>query len=139
MAMVVRLAHVCIESNDLEATEAFYGYLGIGRKFEFRNKQNELIGMYLDFGNDTYMEIIKVRAPRPEGTVRHFAIEVEDVQAVRQTLIANGVEVTEKELGADHTWMVTCHDPNGIFIELQEYTENSLQKNGGVCEIDYRP
>ena len=40
--MIVRLAHVCIHSNDLAATESFYGYLGIDRKFEFRNLQHEL-------------------------------------------------------------------------------------------------
>ena len=65
--MIVRLAHVCIESNDLAATESFYSHLGIDRKFEFRNLQNELIGMYLEFGNDTYFEIIKVKEPRKEG------------------------------------------------------------------------
>jgi catechol 2,3-dioxygenase-like lactoylglutathione lyase family enzyme len=137
--MIVRLAHVCIESDDLAATESFYGYLGIDRKFEFRNKQNELIGMYLDFGNDTFFEIIKVKEPRKEGIIRHFAIEVENVEAVRKTLLGKGVEVSEKELGVDHTWMVTCHDPNGIFIEFHEYTNNSLQKTGGSCEIDYQP
>jgi catechol 2,3-dioxygenase-like lactoylglutathione lyase family enzyme len=137
--MIVRLAHVCIETEDLDVTEAFYGYLGIKRKFEFRNKADELVGMYLDFGGDTYMEVIKVRKPRPEGTVRHFAIEVESVDEVRAVLLGNGVEVSEREMGADHTLMVTCHDPNGIFIELQEYTVNSLQKNGGRCEVDYQP
>lgn len=137
--MIVQLAHVCIESNDLEATETFYGYLGIKRQFEFRNKQNELIGMYLAFGNNTYFEIIKVRELRPEGIVRHFAIEVEDVEEVRETLIRHGVEVTPKELGGDNAWMVTCHDPNGIFIEFHQYTPESMQKIGGTCVIDYQP
>ena len=137
--MIVRLAHVCIESADLAATESFYGYLGIERKFEFRNKQDELIGMYLDFGNDTYFEIVKVRESRKEGIISHFAIEVEDVLAVRETLLEKGVEVTEKRLGGDNTWMVTCHDPNGIFIEFHEYTKDSMQKIGGTCVIDYTP
>ncbi len=137
--MIVRLAHVCIESDDLESTESFYSYLGIDRKFEFRNRQNELIGMYLDIGHDTYLEIIKVSEPCKDGIVRHFAIEVEAVDAVRKTLLEKGVEVSEKKLGVDHTWMVTCHDPNGIFIEFHEYTKRSLQKAGGSCEIDYRP
>ena len=137
--MVVRLAHVCIESDDLEATEAFYGYLGINRKFEFRNLQNELIGMYLAFGNDTYIEIVKVSEHKKQGTVAHFAIEVDDVAAVRDTLMSKGVEVTDKHLGGDDTWMVTCHDPNDIFIEFHEYTAQSMQKIGGTCVIDYKP
>ncbi len=137
--MIVRLAHVCIESDDLAATEAFYGYLGINRIFDFRNLENELIGMYLEFGNNTYFEIVKVSERKKQGIISHFAIEVEDVEAVRNTLVGKGVEVTEKRLGGDNTWMVTCHDPNGIFIEFHEYTAESMQKIGGTCVIDYKP
>jgi len=120
--MIVKLAHVCIHSDDLPATEAFYGYLGINRTFEFRNLENELIGMYLEFGDNTYIEIVKVSEREKQGIINHFAIEVEDVEAVHNTLVGKGVEVTEKRLGGDNTWMVTCHDPNGIFIEFHEYT-----------------
>lgn len=137
--MVVRLAHVCIESDDLPATEAFYGYLGIKRTFEFRNLEDELIGMYMAFGNDTYIEIVKVAERKEQGIISHFAIEVEDVEAVRNTLVGKGVDVTEKRLGGDNTWMVTCHDPNGIFLEFHEYTVESMQKIGGTCVIDYKP
>jgi len=49
------------------------------------------------------------------------------------------ITVTEKKLGVDHTWMATCHDPNGIFIEFHQYTEDSLQLRGGSCCIDYKP
>ena len=137
--MIVRLAHVCIESDDLAATEAFYGYLGIKRKFEFRNLEEELIGMYLEFGNNTYFEIVKVSERKKQGIISHFAIEVEDVESVRNALVSKGVEVTEKRLGGDNTWMVTCHDPNGIFIEFHEYSKDSMQKIGGTCVIDYKP
>lgn len=137
--MVVRLAHVCIETDNFPATEEFYGYLDINRQFEFRNKQKELVGVYLSFGNDTYIEIIKVKNPRKEGNIRHFAIEVEDVDATRELLMLKGVKVTEKIMGSDYTLMVTCHDPNGNFIEFHQYTDKSLQKNGGVCEVDYIP
>lgn len=137
--MIVRLAHVCIESDDLPATEAFYGYLGIKRTFEFRNLEDELIGMYMAFGNDTYIEIVKVAERKKQGIISHFAIEVEDVEAVRNTLVGKGVEVTEKRLGGDNTWMVTCHDPNGIFLEFHEYSAESMQKIGGTCVIDYKP
>ena len=41
LMMVVRLAHVCIETDDFGPTEEFYAHLGIHRQFEFRNKQEE--------------------------------------------------------------------------------------------------
>ena len=123
--MVVRLAHVCIETDDFGPTEEFYSYLGINRQFEFRNKQNELVGVYLNIGETTYIEIIKVKEPKSEGNMRHFALQVEDVDATRELLMSKGVEVTEKELGIDHTLMVTCQDPNDNFIEFHQYTDKS--------------
>lgn len=137
--MIVRLAHVCIETTDLETTENFYTALGAARQFEFRNKRGVLVGMYLYFGENSYIEVIKVSEVRTEGAVRHFALEVEDVNRVYNILIERGVQATEATLESDHTLMVTCHDPNGIFIELQQYTANSMQKVGGVCEVDYEP
>ncbi len=137
--MIVRLAHVCIETNDLKATETFYTALGAKRQFEFRNKHGELVGMYLYFGENSYIEVIKVSEVRIEGAVRHFALEVEDVNEVYEVLVEHGVEASPATLESDHTLMVTCHDPNGIFIELQQYTADSMQIVGGVCEVDYEP
>ena len=137
--MLVRLAHVCIETTDLEASEAFYSTLGATRRFEFRNLQKTLIGMYMYFGEDSFIELVLVAEPRPEGAVNHFALQVSDADAAAAQLVAAGIEVTDKELGVDHTWMVTCRDPNGIFIELHQYTDRSLQHQGGTCCIDYTP
>lgn len=140
MSAVVRLAHVCIESVDLEASEAFYALLGARRQFEFRNVQDELVGMYLCFGESTFIEIVKINElKRDGGAIVHFALEVEDVSVAAGILAAGGVEVSDSALGVDHTWMVTCHDPSGIFIELHQYTRRSLQKTGGMCRIDYTP
>ncbi len=136
--MVIRLAHVCIETTDLAATERFYQLLGATRQFEFRNFQDELIGMYLYFGEDTFIEIVLIGSTKPEGgALVHFALEVEDIDSLVETLTDAGVTMSKKELGVDHTWMATCHDPNGIFIELHQYTQHSLQKKGGMCRIDY--
>ena len=137
--MGVRLAHVCFETDDLEATEAFYNILGIERRFEFRNLQDELVGFYLAFDNQSYIEVIKVSEPAKSGVIRHFAIEVDDVDDAYNKLQNAGIEVTEKEFAGDNQWMITCHDPNGIFIELQQYTDASMQLVGGRCEVDYRP
>ena len=84
--MKTGLAHVCIEVRDLEATEAFYNVLGLRRQFEFRNLQGELVGFYLAFPNRTYIEVIKVPTAGGEGNIRHFAIEVDDVDGLYQGL-----------------------------------------------------
>lgn len=137
--MIRGLAHVCIETCDLEATEKFYGILGIERKFEFRNLQDELIGMYLAIDAHNFIELVKILEPKGEGSLAHFAFEVESVDQVYDELHRCDIAVTEKKMGVDHTWMVTCHDPNGIFVEFHQYTEGSLQFRGGSCCIDYKP
>ncbi len=137
--MLTNLAHVCIETNDLEKTETFYRILSLKRQFDFKNLQGELVAFYLAFTNNTYVEVIKTTKPKQPGLIRHFAIEVDDIDAAHQTLLEHGIDVTEKELGIDNTWMITCTDPNGVFIELHEYTADSLQLVGGVCEVDYTP
>ena len=136
---LTRLAHVCIETTQLEETEAFYRKLGARRQFEFRNLEDELIGLYLRLGEDTYLELVAVGSPRPEGALAHFALQVSDIDLARSQLLAAGVDISEKELGVDHTWMITCRDPNGVFIELHQYTDRSLQHTGGTCTIDYHP
>jgi catechol 2,3-dioxygenase-like lactoylglutathione lyase family enzyme len=136
---MIKLAHVCIESADLEATERFYACLGLRRQFEFRNLAGLLIGYYLKFDDQTFIEVIRVEQVRAEGAVRHFAIESDDIEALRGKLGAAGFACSERRLGEDHTWMVTCRDPNGVFIELHQYDERSMQQHGGVCVLDYRP
>ena len=136
---MIKLAHVCIESADLDATERFYACLGVKRQFEFRNPSGLLIGYYLKFDDQTFIEVIRVEAVRPTGAVRHFAIESDDIGALREKLNAGGFEASAKRMGEDNTWMVTTHDPNGIFIELQQYDSASMQQHGGVCLIDYVP
>ena len=136
---MIKLAHVCIESADLDATERFYDCLGLRRQFEFRNPAGLLIGYYLKFDDQTFLEVIRVEAVRAEGAVRHFAIESDDIDALRARLLAAGFQATDKRLGEDHTWMVTCRDPNGVFIELHQYDHRSMQQHGGTCVIDYVP
>ena len=67
MSAVVRLAHMCIESVDLEASEAFYALLGARRQFEFCNMQDELVGMYLSFGKSRFIEIVKLAELKRNG------------------------------------------------------------------------
>ena len=134
-----RLAHVCLESTDLAASEAFYGLLGLTRQFEFRNPQGELVGFYLKFANETFLEVVAVREPTPEARFRHFAVEVDDLHAARAVLVAAGHQASDARKGEDGTWVATVHDPTGVLLELHQYDADSLQRTGGVCRVDYRP
>src|SRR5579872_2081904 len=130
---MLKLAHVCIESADLEATERFYSCLGLRRQFTFHNPQGLLIGYYLRFDDQTFLEVVRVRQVRGEGGVRHFALETDDLDGLRAKLLGAGFAPEAKRLGEDHTWVVACRDPNGVMIELQQYGPRSMQREGGVC------
>lgn len=136
---MIKLAHVCIESADLDATFRFYSCLGMSRQFDFRNLQGEPIGYYLRFDNDSFIEVARVREVKPEGRVMHFCIETHDIDRLRARLISAGYTPSSKKLGADQTWVVTCRDPSDILVELHEYAESSMQFHGGTCVLDYRP
>lgn len=63
----------------------------------------------------------------------HFALEVEDIHAFRNEIIANGGGEyldTEITLGIDQTLQMWMHDPDGNKFELMQYTEKSYQVVG---------
>ncbi len=137
--MAIKLAHVCIETEDLAKTEQFYSLLGLRRQFDFRNKSGELVGYYLAFDNSSYIEVIKVLPAKANGNIAHFAIETDDIDELSKTITQAGIDVSDKELGGDKCWLIKLRDPNGIFIECHEYTAQSFQRVGGTCTVDYQP
>lgn len=134
--MIRQLAHVCIHSADLDRTEDFYcRILGCSLRFEFFRKE-ERIGFYIQLGQQTFLEFFKGEAG-PAGNIRHLALEVEDMDALILRLHEEGVKVGEKKKGADHSWQVWIKDPDGVDIEFHQYTPESLQLRGGICEVNW--
>ena len=135
----LRIAHVCILSPDLAATERFYTEgLGIRRVFRFV-KDGELFGFYLDAGGGTYVEVFHNATPRDHERlpILHFCLEVEAIEPVRERLIALGIPVTERKLGADQSWQAWITEPGGVKIELHEYTAASSQRTGADCMVNW--
>lgn len=136
--MITGLAHVCIGSTDLAATERFYVEGLDGEKvFEFK-KDGQVVGFYIRIAGQNYIEVfqqdeIDEQAPSP---ISHLCLEVDDIDSVRQCLDAHGYEVTEKKLGADNSWQVWTTDPCGVRVEFHEYTSDSSQFTGTDCTLD---
>lgn len=130
---VKQLAHVCIFAHDLDVTEAFYrDVLGIGVVFRFL-KDGRSIGYYLDAGARTNIEVFaRAEAAFSErDAINHLCLEVEDMDALLAHLGGLGVPFTAKSFGCDDTWQAWITDPNGVKIELFEYTGRSAQFVGG--------
>jgi lactoylglutathione lyase/glyoxylase I family protein len=139
--MIKSLAHLCILSGDLNRTLDFYvGILGLRKKFDFI-RNGALFGFYLEVAPGQFIEVFHTDAPAPDrasaGSITHLCLEVADIDAVRGRLVAKGVEVTEKKLGADSSWQAWCKDPDGTAIEFHQYTPGSCQLTGAECVVDW--
>jgi lactoylglutathione lyase/glyoxylase I family protein len=136
--MTISLAHVCILTPDLEATRRFYcDALGMETAFEF-HKDGELYGYYLKMSERNYIEVFKdsVMENIP-SRIRHLCLETDDIEAARRKMVEAGVEVTEIKKGCDDTFQFWFKDPNGIDIELHQYTATSSQLTGRDCIVDW--
>lgn len=134
MAIEVRqLAHLCIFTDDLAATRDFYrDALGLGIAFNF-TRDGAWHGFYLDTGGRTFIEVFLKPGTAYADTdrINHLCLEVASIDAAVAHLRSAGIEVTEKKLGVDGTWQAWLADPNGVRIELFEYTPESAQFAGG--------
>ncbi len=133
--MVKGIAHLCIRVTDLDATERFYcGALGMKKAFDFL-REGETVGFYLAVGNGTYIEFFRREPGADAGAelIAHLCLEVDSIDETAKQLVAAGVAITEKKLGADHAWQAWITDPDGVRIELHEYTAESSQKTGAPC------
>ena len=137
--IIKKIAHTCIFAHDLDATEKFYrDVLGIEVIFRFM-KAGKLIGYYLDAGGATHIEVFQKTDSLFAETnqINHICLEVTNMDEAIAQVLAHGVSALDKKLGVDGTWQSWLADPNGVKIELFEYTEKSLQFIGGECEVNW--
>ena len=133
VAIVRQVAHVCIFARDLDATEAFWSeVLGLPVAFRF-TRNGAPYGFYLTAGGTTNIEVfLKTAAAFAEtDQINHICLEVHSLDDAIAAIRAQGVAITDKKLGVDDTWQAWTADPNGVKIELFEYTSRSAQFVGG--------
>jgi lactoylglutathione lyase len=84
-ARAIGINHVALEVGDIEEALAFYG-----RLFDFTLRGKDGNSAFIDLG-DQFLALQKGhRQPPDDG--RHFGLVVDDKEAVRQALVAAGVE-----------------------------------------------
>ncbi|MBU1304603.1 MAG: VOC family protein [Alphaproteobacteria bacterium] len=138
---IKQVAHTCIFAEDLAVTEAFYvDVLGLEKSFDF-NRGDDWIGFYLDVGGRTFVEVFKTAQVRFEQSnpINHICFETDDLDGLLSHIRAKGVDITDKKRGVDGTWQAWTADPNGVKIEIFQYTPDSRQfaPHGGVCQVDW--
>ena len=136
--MVKGLAHVCIGASDLDAAESFYvDALGMETAFEFY-RAGQRIGFYIKAGESTFLEVFAAPEAHADNSalIKHFCLEVDDLDALIRRLKDCGVEVSAKEMGADNSWQAWTTDPSGIRIEMMQYSDASTQFTGRAVVLD---
>ena len=105
------------------------------RHFEFE-KEGEPFGFYLNAGNGTFIEVFK-GLPGETGNIHHLALEVGDIDDAIQRIRHHGFEIGDKSLGADDSWKAWMEDPNGVKLELKQYTPKSCQVIRRTCMVNW--
>lgn len=136
--MFTRLAHICLNVQNLQRSLEFYTRLGFRPRFDFTRK-GKPFGAYLEISENQFLEIFEdpnVAKSIPTG-LAHFCLESADLQATTAELTKRGIAYTPNKLGCDHTYQVWLEDPDGNKFEIHQYTSRSLQKCGGTVEADW--
>lgn len=135
--MIKALAHICISTKDLDETEKFYcSCLGLSKKFNFI-RDGKVFGYYLQINANNFIEVFldDANSSEKEPSIKHFCLEVDDIDKAIVEIRNCGIDVTDKEIGLDNSWQVWITDPNGVKIELHQYTAKSSQVVGSDCVI----
>lgn len=119
---ILGIAHIALSVHDVEAARAFYkDLLGYGEPYKLDNKDGSLSLTFIKVNERQYIELFPEKAEKTDRLV-HISIEVDNAEAMRAYLAANGVKVPAKvgkgRIG-NSNFMVT--DPDGHLVEVVQY------------------
>jgi len=118
--------------------EFYCDILGLKPHFDF-HKNGKLFGFYLQVAPGQFIEVFSttVADEVKRQRIHHVCLEADDLDALREKLIAHGVTVTPKKFGCDLAWQCWCKDPDGTDVEFQQYTPQSSQFTRKDCVVDW--
>jgi lactoylglutathione lyase len=114
-ARLVGINHVALEVGDLEAALDLYGRLF---SFELRGRAPGMA--FVDMG-DQFLAIAEGRTQGPDDS-RHFGLVVDDKEAVRAAVVAEGLPL----VGSGHR--LDFMDPWGNRIEVVGYADIQFER-----------
>jgi lactoylglutathione lyase len=114
-ARLIGINHVALEVGDLEAALELYGRLF---SFELRGRAGR--SAFIDIG-DQFLAISEGRTQGPDDS-RHFGLVVDDKEAVRAAVVAEGLPL----VGQGHR--LDFLDPWGNRIEVVAYADIQFER-----------
>lgn len=118
---IVGLAHISLYAHEMDSAKRFYGeYLGFAQPFSLPNM------LFFKVNDRQFIEV----APEKEvatDRLSHYAVEVEDAEAMRGYLASKGVAVpAQVPKGRIGNLNFMIHDPEGRAIEIVQYPADGL-------------
>ena len=124
----IRLNHVGIWAKDFDATVNFYTKtLGFKEAFTFKDKDGNVTTSYIQMSKENFLEVARATPDRPAG-LNHVGIWVDDINRTVASLRKRGVKVDDARAGNSKAPLTNITDPNGIRLELLEFTPESTQR-----------
>ncbi len=129
MKQITGINHVGLRVRSLEKARAFYEQLG----FEFivgpigpepvavmEHPSGVNINFILNATPDAVASNVLMDLPEKHTGFTHIALEIDDLEAVRQHLAAREITITETVELPDGAVLVFVRDPDGNVIELHK-------------------
>jgi catechol 2,3-dioxygenase-like lactoylglutathione lyase family enzyme len=113
-ARAIGFNHVALEVGDIDEALEFYSKF---IDFELRSKSENMA--FIDLGDQFLALQTNRRQPRDDD--RHFGLVVSDQDAVRKSLVENGIEILEGPF-------LDFYDPWGNRVEIVGYTDIQFTK-----------
>ena len=124
----IRLNHVGVFAKNFDESYNFYTKtMGFREAFSLRDKDGKPTVTYLQINRDTFLELAAATGDRMPG-VSHVGILADDLNGTVAALRQRGVKVDDPRTGATKAPLTSVIDPNGIRLELLDFTPDSLQR-----------
>ncbi len=129
MKQITGINHIGLRVRSLEKARAFYEQLG----FEFivgpvgpepvavmLHPSGVNINFILNATSDASADNVLMDLPEKHTGFTHIALEIDDLEAVRQQLAAREIPITETMELPDGAILIFVRDPDGNVIELHK-------------------
>jgi catechol 2,3-dioxygenase-like lactoylglutathione lyase family enzyme len=124
----VRVNHVGIYVKNFQESIDFYTKtLGMRQAFVFRDKEGNVTTMYVQVDKNTFLELAPATAEHPAG-FNHIGLQADSIRDTITELRKRGVMVNDPRTGNNGGPLTNVIDPNGLRLEVLEYTPESLQR-----------
>ncbi|MDN5204438.1 VOC family protein [Fulvivirgaceae bacterium BMA10] len=120
MIKIKELNHVALHVKDVEKSVAFYKDI-----LELRPLPRpafDFDGAWFQLGDEQELHLIEGRSQEVVSNYKgnHFALRVEDINAVEDLFLKKGLKYLPKKTRPDGAWQIFLQDPDGHFIEFTE-------------------